>query len=51
MTINESSINIISNLGYNTLDSTVYAENRILLAERTAGSRYTEKNQNIGGAK
>ena len=51
MILDESYINIITNLGYTTLDSTVYAENRILLAERTAGSRYTEKNQNIGGIK
>jgi len=51
MTINESSINIISNLGYTTLDSTVYAQNHILLDERTAGSRYIEKTQNTGGIK
>ena len=51
MTMDESSINIISNLGYTTLDSTVYAQNHILLDERTAGSRYIEKNQNTGGIK
>ena len=51
MTMSESSINIISNLGYTTLDSTVYAQNHILLDERTAGSRYIEKTKNTGGIK
>ena len=48
LALSKESIQIMSNIGYTTLDSNAYAENRIRLAERTTGSRYTSPNQKNG---